>query len=58
MSDKEYATELEFLQWFYGNADFGPAEDDVRIILKEGYEAETGKLVPKGYRYGIDESES
>lgn len=58
MSDKEFATELEFLKWYYQQADFGPAHEDVLIGLKELFEERTGKLVPKGYRYGIDESES
>lgn len=45
----EEATELEFLQWFYSNADFGPADEDVRLILQQRFEQETGKKVPEGY---------
>lgn len=41
---------LEYLEWFWENADFGPADDDVRYIMQEEYESETGKKVPKGYR--------
>ena len=51
----EKATELEYLQWFYENADFGPADDDVRDILNEAFVDETGKQLPKGY--GRDEEE-
>ena len=42
----EEATELEWLEWFFYNADFGPADTDVRIIMEERFEAEIGKLVP------------
>ena len=42
--------ELEFLTWFYINADFGPADGDVRSYLREQYEDQTGKQVPPGYR--------
>lgn len=45
----EKATELEFLQWFYANADFGPADDDVRYILEAEFVKETGKNLPEGY---------
>lgn len=47
--DLETATELEFLQWFYANADFGPADSDVRNGLKEDFVAQIGKDLPKGY---------
>lgn len=45
----EEATELEFLQWFYCNCDFGPAHEDVIEILQHGFEKDTGKSVPEGY---------
>jgi hypothetical protein len=48
---REKATELEFLQWFYANCDFGPADEDVRMILKEEFIRESGKSLPDGY-YG------
>lgn len=48
--DKEEATELEYLKWFYSWADFGPAEGDVRYYMRKDFEKRTGKLVPKGYR--------
>lgn len=41
--------DLEFLAWFYANADFGPADGDVRDMLKEQYVQETGKPIPEGY---------
>ena len=40
--------ELKYLRWFYENADFGPAEDDVRQIMNEQYVREGG-VIPKGY---------
>lgn len=40
--------ELKYLRWFYANADFGPADDDVRQIMNEQYVREGG-VIPKGY---------
>jgi hypothetical protein len=48
---KEEATELEYLQWFFYNCDFGPADGDVRLALQEEFEYRTGKLVPEFYNY-------
>jgi len=45
----EQATELEYLQWFYANADFGPADSDVRSWLDSRFVAETDKKIPEGY---------
>ena len=39
-----------WLEWFFQNADFGPADTDVRMIMQEQYEKETGRLVPDDYR--------
>jgi len=47
MSEK--ATELEWLEWFYANADFGPADGDVRQYLKDDFMESTGKELPEGY---------
>lgn len=49
----EKATELEFLTWFFINADFGPADSDVRMELQEEFTEKTGKAVPNGY--SVDE---
>lgn len=46
---QEQATELEYLKWFYFNADFGPAESDVRYGMREDFKRETGKTLPDGY---------
>jgi hypothetical protein len=46
---KDKATEYDFLLWFYQNADFGPADSDVRIYMMEEFEEETGKILPDGY---------
>ena len=43
------ATELEYLQYFYSAADFGPADSDVRYIIKEQFKEQTGKELPEGY---------
>lgn len=40
--------ELKYLRWFYENADFGPADDDVRQIMNEQY-VRSGGVIPKGY---------
>lgn len=40
--------ELKYLRWFYANADFGPADDDVRQIMNEEY-VRDGGVIPKGY---------
>ena len=37
--------ELEYLRYFYQEADFGPADGDVRMIIRENY---TG-VIPEGY---------
>ena len=50
----EYATELEYLKWFYNNCDFGPAHEDVIDILNEEFEQKTGKKVPVDYYYDED----
>ena len=50
MNTKTQATELEYLKWFWENADFGPADDDVRMMLNEDFERETGRSLPTGYR--------
>jgi hypothetical protein len=45
----EKSTELEWLRWFHLNADFGPADSDVRYYMKEDFMRETGKELPDGY---------
>lgn len=46
---RERATELEWLKWFFWNADFGPADGDVRDNLAEYFMQKTGKNLPEGY---------
>ena len=48
MTDEQKA-EYEYLQWFHANADFGPAESDVRYWLNKKYTEQTGSQVPEGY---------
>lgn len=45
----EKATELEWLKYFYRNADFGPADSDVRAGIEDDFMDETGKDLPEGY---------
>lgn len=46
--DSDADNELKYLRWFYANADFGPADDDVRHIMNAQYVCEGG-VIPKGY---------
>ena len=48
---------LKFLDWFYCNVDFGPAEEDVIIYMLEQYEYVTGEKVPLEYDIRIDPTE-
>lgn len=48
------ATELEWLQYFYQAADFGPAHEDVVSIIAENFKHKTGLELPEGY-YEEDE---
>lgn len=40
------ATELEFLTFFCQQADFGPADEDVRYSIEKRFEKKTGRKVP------------
>ena len=51
---KERATEIEYLRWFRINADFGPADGDVKDILDNEFMDETGKNIPDGWNYMSD----
>lgn len=51
---KERATEQEWLEWFYMNADFGPADSSIRHLMKKEFMMETGKNLPEGYNHGED----
>ncbi len=46
---RERASELEYLKWFRINADFGPADSDVKDIMNEQFMEETGKNIPEGW---------
>jgi hypothetical protein len=48
---KERATELEYLKWFRLEADFGPADEDVKQSMHERFMRETGKNLPEGWNY-------
>jgi hypothetical protein len=42
----EKATELEWLEFFYDMADFGPADGDVRWMIKQEFKKQIGKALP------------
>ena len=50
----ERATELEYLKWFYQEADFGPADSDVRDMMNEDFMNNVGKNLPEGYNFAQD----
>lgn len=52
--ERERATKEEYLEWFYHNSDFGPADSDYRDHLKELFMKETKKNLPKGYHFAQD----
>lgn len=49
-ADTGEASEAEWLTWFAQNADFGPADGDVRQHMREQFEKKTGRLVPRCWR--------
>lgn len=51
---RERATELEYLKWFRMNADFGPADSDVKENMNKYFMRETGKNLPEGWNYSQD----
>ena len=50
----EQASELQWLQWFYSNADFGPAHGDQMMHLINCFEQEMQLRVPADYRSDYD----
>ena len=48
MPNTELEQELKWLRWFYSHADFGPADCDVRNLIKAEYE-QSGGVIPEGY---------
>lgn len=48
-SEPERATELEWLKFFYQEADFGPGDDEVRSMIEDDFRSKTGKELPIGY---------
>jgi hypothetical protein len=53
-TDDSRATELEWLKWFACNADFGPADGDVRELMQRAFMRETGKNLPEGWNFASD----
>lgn len=44
----DFKQEFDYLRWFFSNADFGPADSDVRYYMNRQYEKEGG-VIPEGY---------
>jgi hypothetical protein len=51
----EAIAERSYLDWFFQKADFGPADGDVRQMMQDQYEKETGRTVPLNYKQETDE---
>jgi len=51
---RKRATELEYLRWFRCEADFGPADEDVKDIMNQNFMEETGKNIPEGWNMASD----
>lgn len=51
---RERASDLEYLEWFRLNADFGPADSDVKRSMNEQFMDSTGKNIPRGWNYAED----
>lgn len=47
MEDPEI--ELAYLRWFYSEADFGPADSDVRYYMNQQY-VNDGGVIPVAYQ--------
>lgn len=47
MTEQEQA----YLLWFFQNADFGPADGDVRLLMEEEYTRKTGEQIPETLKY-------
>ncbi len=50
-----YASKEEWLEWFFLNADFGPADFDVKYAYEDLFERRTGKKVPVEWSVRCDE---
>lgn len=51
---KERATELEYLEWFRWNADFGPATDEILAMMDKEFMKEVEGLKLKWFRQNAD----
>lgn len=54
MPPRERATELEYLKWFRCEADFGPADGDVKDAMDQRFMDKTGKNLPEGWNFAQD----
>ena len=50
-SQEDYVYNM-WLEWFFCNADFGPAHDDVMIGMFEDFQNETGEFLPSDVTEG------
>jgi len=51
---RQRATKIEWLEWFYHNCDFGPADGDVRNFMRLQFMKETKKNLPEGWNLADD----
>jgi hypothetical protein len=49
LNNNKMVKELKYLLFFYQNADFGPAESDVRRDLNDRFQEKTGEELPEGF---------
>ena len=52
MEEQEQYVHNQWLEWFWANADFGPAHGDVLISMMERFEKETGEILPSSVKEG------
>lgn len=51
------ATELDYLKWFRINADFGPADSDVKDSMDQQFMEETNLSLPEGWNFDSEGNE-
>ncbi len=54
MSERERATELEYLKWFRCHVNLGPADSDIIDSMNQDFMTRTGKNLPEGWNIAQD----
>ena len=47
----ELEADLDYLKYFHNTADFGPAHEEVVLLIQQAYEQDSGFRVPAHWRY-------